>query len=618
MPANLPRSRAVRTATAGLGAGLALALAATSVHAQTPGAATKAAAQPAVVSAVNNSELDAQLFYQLLVGEIELRGGSPGSAFEILLDAARKQRREQLFQRAADIALQARAGEQSLMAARAWRDAFPESAQAHRYVIQLLIALGKGAETVKPLRSLIALTPVVERPALINSLPRFFVNASDKKATPPLLELVLNGYDSDIATQGAALQALATAWLIAQEPEKALELTRGAQALNPTSQIPVAIALQLLPTQPAAESIVTDFLRAQPDNSNIRITYARALSTAQRFVDAIAQLELVTRADPDRATAWLTLGALQLEVHQPKEATASLEKFLSLGSTPGTPAATAPTTASGAETDTDDTDDSVADNEQARIQAWLMLAQAAEQRGEFKAAETWLAKVDNPQRALEVQQRRASLLAKQGKMGEARSLIQQLPEKDAEGARAKIFAEAQLLRDSKQWSEAGKVLSKGLDRYKDDVDMLYEMSMLSEKLNQMDEMERLLRKVIELKPKHQHAHNALGYSLAERNIRLPEAKQLIEKALELAPGDPFITDSLGWVEYRMGNLAEAVRLLRKAYMMRPDTEIAAHLGEVLWVSGQTDEARRIWREARGRDAGNDVLRETLARLRADL
>ncbi len=608
MPAIISRSRAVRIVTAGLGAGLALAIVTTSVYGQSaPAAAPKVNAQQ---TSVANSALDAQLFYQLLVGEIELRGGSPGSAFEILLDAARKQRSEQLFKRAADIALQARAGDQSLLAARAWRETFPDSAQAHRYVIQLLIALGKNAETVRPLRSLIALTPIVERPALINSLPRFFANSADKKATPPLLEAALNGYDTDAATQGAALQALATAWMIAQEPDKALELTRRAHALDPKSQIPVMIALQLLPTQPAAETIVTDFLQAQPDNSNTRVLYARVLSTAQRFVDAIAQLELVTRTDPERATAWLTLGALQLEVHQPKEATASLEKFLSLGST-----ATKPEQDND---DDDNEDDSVADNEQARIQAWLMLAQAAEQRGEFKAAEAWLAKVDNPQRALEVQQRRASLLAKQGKMTEARALIQQLPEKDAEGARAKIFAEAQLLRDAKQWSEAGKVLSKGLERFKDDADMLYEMSMLSEKLNQVDEMERLLRKVIELKPNHHHAHNALGYSLAERNIRLPEAKQLIEKALELAPGDPFITDSLGWVEYRMGNFDEAVRLLRKAYMMRPDTEIGAHLGEVLWVSGQTDEAKRIWREARGRDAGNDVLRETLARLRADL
>jgi Flp pilus assembly protein TadD len=162
------------------------------------------------------------------------------------------------------------------------------------------------------------------------------------------------------------------------------------------------------------------------------------------------------------------------------------------------------------------------------------------------------------------------------------------------------------------------VLAEASKRFPEDVDLLYERSMTAEKLNQVDEMERLLRQVIALKPDHHHAYNALGYSLAERNLRLPEAKSLIQKALELSPGEPFITDSLGWVEFRLGNRDEALRLLRGAYQSRPDPEIAAHLGEVLWVAGQKDEARRVLREARSRDATNDVLREVLARLRVDL
>ena len=130
-------------------------------------------------------------------------------------------------------------------------------------------------------------------------------------------------------------------------------------------------------------------------------------------------------------------------------------------------------------------------------------------------------------------------------------------------------------------------------------------------------MERLLRLVIGLKPDSPHAHNALGYSLADRKLRLPEARELVQRALALAPGDPFITDSLGWIEFRLGNLPEAARLLRQAYAARPDPEIGAHLGEVLWALGQQDEARRVWREARARDASNDVLLETLKRLRAE-
>ena len=175
-----------------------------------------------------------------------------------------------------------------------------------------------------------------------------------------------------------------------------------------------------------------------------------------------------------------------------------------------------------------------------------------------------------------------------------------------------------MLRDIKRWSDAAEVLAVATQRFSDDTDLIYEQAMVEEKRDHLPEMERLLRRVITLKPDHPHAHNALGYSLADRGVRLPEARELIARALELSPGDPFITDSLGWVEFRLGNCDAALRLLRQAHSARPDTEIAAHLGEVLWAMGQQDEARSVWQEARGRDAANEVLRETLARLKVGL
>jgi Flp pilus assembly protein TadD len=203
-------------------------------------------------------------------------------------------------------------------------------------------------------------------------------------------------------------------------------------------------------------------------------------------------------------------------------------------------------------------------------------------------------------------------------VNEARELLRKLPERAPEDAKGKLLAEAQLLRDVKRWKEAGQVMATLNQRYPDEPDLLYEQAMIEEKLDRMGEMERLLRKVISLKPDYQHAYNALGYSLADRNKRLPEAKALIEKALALSPNDPFITDSLGWVQFRMGNRQEALSLLRKAYVARPDSEIAAHLAEVLWVDGQRDEARRVLREAKGRDSGNETLTGLIARLKVDL
>jgi tetratricopeptide (TPR) repeat protein len=302
----------------------------------------------------------------------------------------------------------------------------------------------------------------------------------------------------------------------------------------------------------------------------------------------------------------LTLGALQLDLRQTQAAEQSLQRFVQL-------VQAQPAPPHGA--DNDDEDDA-ATPDQGLTQAWLLLAQAAEQRGDYAAAEAWLARIDNPRRALEVQTRRAVLMARQGRVTPARELVRSVPEPSTVEARAKLLAEAQVLREVKQWSEAYAVLDSANRRFPDDADLLYEQAMMAEKINQLESMEALLRRVMALKPEHAHAYNALGYSLADRNLRLEEAKILIERALQLTPGDPFITDSLGWVQFRLGNREEALRLLQQAYKARPDAEIAAHLGEVLWALGRQDEARRIWAEAASRDAANDVLRETLVRLKA--
>ena len=563
--------------------------------------------------AVENSRLDRQLFYQLLIGEIQLRDGEAGEAYQIILDAARRNPDDTLFRRATDIAVQARAGDQALQAVRAWRQTLPESLEALRYQIQLLIVLNKIGDTLEPLQSLLRLTPAPQQTLLITSLPRSYARATDRPGAATLIEQALQGSLDAPATRVVARVAIGRTWLLAGDNAKALAQAQRAHELDPANEAPAALALELPISgneASAAEAIVQNQLKAKPDSNGVRLLYVRSLLNAQRYADAAPQLETLTRNAPDMAQAWLTLGALHLQLREPAPATAALQKYVALVQAQGPAART--------ESAGDEDEDAPQTQDDALARGWLLLSQAAEQQGDLRGAEGWLAKIDSPQRVLEVQARRASLLAREGKLAQARELIRRVPEKTSADARAKLMAEAQVMRDAKQWGEAAKVLANANQKYPDDVDLLYEQSMMYEKLNKLDEMEKLLRRVIALKPDHQHAYNALGYSLAERNVRLPEARGLIKKALELSPGEPSITDSLGWVEYRLGNHAEAVRLLRDAYRSQPDAEIAAHLGEVLWVSGQTDEAKRVWREARGRDAANDVLRETLARLRVDL
>ncbi len=554
------------------------------------------------------SALDAPLFYQLLLGELDLRNGDPAAAQAKFLDVARRTRDEALFRRSVEVALQARSGDQALISARAWRQALPESLEALRFEFQILAVLNRGGELAEPMRLLLSRTPEAERNSAIAGLPRITQRVADKTALAQQMDEVLKPYLEAPATRAAARVASARLWAQSGDTQRALSLAERAHADDPEAAGPVFLALELMASQPGAEKIVTAYLAQPKAEANVRLGYVRVLSAVQRLVEAESQMRVLTREQPAQAGYWLTLGALQLELRQPKDAEASLQRYLQS-------AAAQPEQAAAA-SDDDEEQDSLADG--GRTQAWLMLAQAAELRGDSKAAAGWLDKIDDPQRALEVQTRRATLLAKQGKLKEARALVQQVPERKPEDARAKLIAESQVLREVKRWPDAHAVLVGANDRFPSDIDLLYEQAMMAEKISRMDEMERTLRRVIELKPDHHHAYNALGYSLAERNQRLPEARDLIAKAVELAPNDPFIADSLGWVEFRLGNNTQALLHLKRAYASRPDTEIAAHLGEVLWAAGQRDEARRVWREGRTRDADNEVLRETLARLQVKL
>ena len=245
-----------------------------------------------------------------------------------------------------------------------------------------------------------------------------------------------------------------------------------------------------------------------------------------------------------------------------------------------------------------------------------MLAELAERHQQWDEAQHYLDLIDSPQDALRVQSRKAANLARQGKLDEARALIRSAPELQPEDARTKVNIEVQLLRDGRQYQAAYELLKQAAQNNPDDVDYTYDLAMAAEKLDKLDEMETLLRQLIAAKPDYYQAYNALGYSLADRKLRLSEARELVRKALESAPDDPFIQDSMGWVEFRSGNLTQARQILQDAYRSRPDPEIAAHLGEVLWSLSLKPEAQAIWKEGLAQSPDNETLRETIKRLSA--
>ncbi|WP_038206719.1 tetratricopeptide repeat protein [Xenophilus azovorans] len=542
------------------------------------------------------SAMTAQLFYEVLVGELNATGGDPGEGFEMLLDAARRTREPALFRRAAEVAVLARSPEAALTVARLWREALPDAREARRLELQVLIVLGRLAESEAPLRDELAATPVVEHPALMAMIVRHYSRAADKKLAASVIERALADDLRNPATAALAWTTVGRLRMVAGDAGGALDAARKGQAADPDADAPVGLALDLMETQPEAEAVVKRYLASPKALPEARIAYARALAVDRRYADASAELQALTQAKPELPEPWLLLGSLQAQARQDTQAEASAKRYLELA------------------TQQSDADD----RRRGQTQAYILLAQLAERRKDYADAEQWLTRIEGGDQLPAARSQRALLLARQGKLAEARELIRGLPARNEAERRQKLLAEVQLLRDAKDYQSAYDMLARASTAAPEDGDLLYDQAMMAEKLNRLDDMERLLRRLIQLKPDNQNAYNALGYAWADRNMRLPEARELILKAVALAPDDPFIADSLGWVEYRLGNVAEARRILEAAYGKRPDPEIGAHLGEVLWASGQRDRAVKVWKEAVLADAENETLQETLKRLRVKL
>ena len=517
-------------------------------------------AQASETDKIENSAMTGELLYEILLGEMNLRQGEPVVGFSLLLDAAKKSNDVQLYDRAVEIALQARSGDGALLAARAWTQAWPQDRKANNQLLQILLAVNQVTASLEPLKKEIALAPETERDTTINLIPRHYARVTDKKRASSIAQQALEPYlAKNNTTAAVAWTSVGRLRLASDETAAAVEAAQKGQAADIKAQGPLLLAMELMSRKITdADALVQQGLRRQ-DSTEMAMSYVRVLIELERYKEATEQLQTITRKDPKLADAWLVLGSLQFEQGQDKEAEASLARYVNL-------VTKAPT--------------------------------------------------DTSTRGLnQAQTRRAALLARQGKLGEARELIHQIPANNADEQRTRVLAEVQLLREHRQWQAAFDLLAAHSG---DNLDLIYEQAMLAEKLNQLDEMEKLLRKVITQNPSYYNAYNALGFSLADRNIRLQEAKQLIVKALTFAPDDPFITDSLGWVEFRMGNLGAALSYLQKAYKDRADAEIAAHLGEVLWKMKRQDEAIKIWREGLNTAPNNETLQETLQRLKPTL
>ena len=536
-------------------------------------------------------ELTSTLLNQLLRAEFAFRKGDWQGPYLTMMSLAQQTRDPRLARRAAEMALAARQPEDTLAAVRQWRQLDPQSDEAAQYYLGMVILSDNISDAEEIFRKRIEGAPAKVRGVVLYQVQQLLSRAKDKEGANAMLERLVAPYRGTL--EGHVV--LAQGALARGDKAAAQREARAALAIKPDSEIAVLTLAQAGENEAQVSELLAKFVAAHPDAREVRAARARLLVNDKQFEAARSEFLLLDKQQPDNVTTLYALGVLSTQLNDPAGAERYFARFVDiLGRNPE-----------------DDRDPS---------RALLILSQLAEERGDIKAAVGWLDKLPDgdEKAAFGAQLRRAQLLGKGGDVPAARRLLASL--KPAEpAAQAQLMAtEAQVLRDAGQAEQAFILMQEATRRFPSNPDLLYDFALLAEKTGHLEVMEKSLREVMRLAPDNHHAYNALGYSLAERNVRLEEARALVEKALGMAPEDPFIMDSMGWVQYRLGNLDAAEAHLRRAYGLRRDPEIAVHLGEVLWQRGKQADAQKLWREARAKDPQNDTLRSTLARLRLSL
>jgi tetratricopeptide (TPR) repeat protein len=562
----------------------------TNLVAASPAAATSLAqTQPSMelgatvkpTAAEPPSELTGQILYEFLLAEVALQRGQPQIAAQAYADLARRTRDPRVARRATEIAAYANQRSLALDSARIWNEVEPES-EAGRILGALLVA-GDRVDEAKPhLAQSLARTqsdPARFAQAL-GQLSALLSGAKDKAAGLRVLRELVAPHSAVPEARLAVAQAAAAA----DNDTLALEEAQAASKLRPAWEQPVLFEAGVLQKKSPAAAIarLRAFIDANPKSREVRLAHARALVADKQFDAAREQFAGLRTDFPDNVDVVYALGLLSLQLEDHAQAETQFKRLLELPF-------------------------------RDRPLVHLYLGQIAEDKKRYPEALDWYKQVEQGDHFLTAQIRASSVLSKQGDLAGARKLLQNAEATNEQQRTQLTLAESQLLRDANQSQEAFTMLEQALDKIPNSAELLYDYAMVAEKLDKVDVMESSLRKVINLRPNYAHAYNALGYSFADRGIRLDEARMLIEKALTITPDDYYIIDSLGWVLYRQGDLPGALRELERAYKGRPDAEIAAHLGEVLWVSGRRDEAEKLLREAVKKTPENDTLKKTIAR-----
>lgn len=530
-----------------------------------------------------NVVLSQAVLYDILLGEIAGRSGHFELAIQSLTRAALATSDPRLAERASLGALYAKRYADAEKAAQLWVRLRPEHRGARQALATALMALGRIKTAEAHYAKLLELAEREgELDKIYLQITAALVRQKHKQAATMMMARLVAKYPRNAFGQyGLAYLAFS-----AKDLARATAAVDRALLLLPKSE-DIALLKGRILVQAAgatrAEQFYEEFLGRNAGAYRVRTQYARMLVDGRKWAKAAGHFEIVLKVRPDDHAVIYTLGLLALQRNLLDEAERYFVRAIELSP----------------------------DDAQSR----LFMGQLAERRGQLKDARRWYRSLEGGKLDFDARIRRAVLVAKEEGVDAGRKILRDARPKDDKQGVQLALAQEQMLREARKYGEAFAVLSQALKRYPKHTDLLYARALLAEKLDDVAQAERDLRQVLRLDPKNAHALNALGYTLADRTRRHKEALGLIERALNLRPNDPYILDSMGWVQYRMGQYKRAEHYLRRALKIRWDAEISAHLGEVLWVAGDREAARQIWREAIKRAPESEALRETVKKFK---
>ena len=527
-------------------------------------------------------ELDEDLIYSYLVGEIGAHRGELRLSQTHYQHAAILARDAYAAERATRIALHLKDYQAGLAAARRWVELDPNNIAARQLTAVLFLRDGQSEQAGEQLDALVKIADARGSDGFLQAAGALSLE-SDRAGAEQLMQGLAERHPGDVR----ALYALAVLETAHRQFAGAETRLREVIERKPEWEQPRVLLSRVLVAQSERDkalAFLADSVHDNPDSVLLRTSYSRLLVDAGSYPEALEQFRNLYRLKPEDDEIAFGYAMLATQQELWDEARPLWQELR------GTP----------------DRQD----------EATYYLAQVEEQDGNDELAIGLFRSVGGAELKVDAVMRSAQILARTGRLAEARDALQQARIANPGRATDLYIAETQLVQKYADADDALALYATAISAYPDNPDLLYNRALFVVELGDFAWMERDLLKLLDKDPDHADALNALGYTLADRNERLDEAFAYVARALKLRPDSAAILDSMGWVLYRQGDLAQATSYLRRALQLNQDDEIAAHLGEVLWVSGKHADARAVWREGLEHAPDSDKIRSAIERLQA--